>query len=67
MQFLSRFDFITLVMAPSFWIGAATIVLVTLIMYWVINRLLAVIQKGINSWGRSTIPLAEAARCSPTC
>lgn len=51
MQFLSRFDFIALVMAPSFWIGAATIVLVTVIMYWVINRLLSVIQKGINSWG----------------
>ncbi|MEM6051922.1 mechanosensitive ion channel family protein [Erwinia sp. P7711] len=51
MQFLSRFGFFNLIMTPSFWIGTATVVVVTLVMYWVINRLLSFIQKAINNWG----------------
>ena len=31
MQFLSRFDIIALMMTPSFWIGVATVVFVTLL------------------------------------
>lgn len=51
MNFLPRFDFIALMMAPTFWIGVATITVVTLIMYWLINRLLSFVQKGVGQWG----------------
>jgi len=34
MQFLSRFDIIDLMMRPTFWIGVATVIIVTLLVYW---------------------------------
>ncbi|MEJ5113940.1 mechanosensitive ion channel family protein [Erwinia billingiae] len=49
MKYLSRFDFFNLFMTTSFWIGTATVIVITLAMYWIINRLLAFIQKGINN------------------
>ncbi|WP_342320801.1 mechanosensitive ion channel family protein [Kosakonia sp. BYX6] len=50
MTFLSRFDFISMLMLPSFWIGFGTVVVVTLIVYWLFKRLLAVLMKGAQSW-----------------
>ncbi|HGG8808064.1 TPA: mechanosensitive ion channel family protein [Enterobacter hormaechei subsp. hoffmannii] len=51
MQFLSRFDIIALMMTPSFWIGVATVVFVTLLVYWLLTRLIAFVKKGITTWG----------------
>jgi len=50
MDFLERFNFVSLLMAPSFWIGVATVVVVTLVVYWLLNRLLAVLHKGVQNW-----------------
>ena len=49
MQFLSRFDIIALMMTPTFWIGAATVVFVTLLVYWLLTRLIAFVKKGITT------------------
>lgn len=46
MRFLSRFDIIELMMTPSFWIGVATVVFVTLLVYWLLTRLIAFVKKG---------------------
>ena len=51
MRFLSRFDIIELMMTPSFWIGVATVVFVTLLVYWLLTRLIAFVKKGITTWG----------------
>ncbi|MGY5957248.1 mechanosensitive ion channel family protein [Kosakonia sp. BK9b] len=51
MTFLPRFDFISLLMLPSFWIGLGTVVIVTLIVYWLFKRLLSMLTKGAQSWG----------------
>lgn len=48
MRFLSRFDIIELMMTPSFWIGVATVVFVTLLVYWLLTRLIAFVKKGIT-------------------
>ncbi len=50
MQFLSRFDVISLLMTPQFWTGVATVLIVTLLVYWLLNRLIAFVKKGIASW-----------------
>ena len=42
MRFLSRFDIIELMMTPSFWIGVATVVFVTLLVYWLLTRLIEI-------------------------
>ncbi len=55
MQFLSRFDIIALMMTPSFWIGVATVVFVTLLVYWLLTRLIAFVKKGITT-GATSIP-----------
>lgn len=49
MRFLSRFDIIELMMTPSFWIGVATVVFVTLLVYWLLTRLIAFVKKGITT------------------
>ncbi len=51
MRFLSRFDIIELMMTPSFWIGVATVVFVTLLVYWLLTRLIAFVKKGITTSG----------------
>lgn len=51
MRFLARFDIIELMMTPSFWIGVATVVFVTLLVYWLLTRLIAFVKKGITTWG----------------
>lgn len=51
MAFLSRFDFISILMLPSFWIGLATVVVVTFVVYWLLKRLLRMLLKGAQSWG----------------
>jgi small-conductance mechanosensitive channel len=51
MQFLSRFDIIALMMTPTFWVGVATVVFVTLLVYWLLTRLIAFVKKGITTWG----------------
>lgn len=38
-------------MTPSFWIGVATVVFVTLLVYWLLTRLIAFVKKGITTWG----------------
>lgn len=52
MAFLSRFDFISMLMQPSFWFGLATVVVVTCLIYWLFKRLLAVLLKGAQNWGQ---------------
>ncbi|MGU0057578.1 hypothetical protein ACVXG7_29625 [Enterobacter hormaechei] len=37
-------------MTPSFWIGVATVVFVTLLVYWLLTRLIAFVKKGITTW-----------------
>lgn len=57
MDHLTRFDFIALLISPAFWISVATVTIVTLVVYWTINRLLGFMQKAINRWGeRHTTP-----------
>lgn len=51
MDFLSRFDVIALVMSPVFWIGVATMCVVTFVTYWLINWLLSFLRKGVRTWG----------------
>jgi len=51
MSFLSHFNFIALVMTPAFWIGVATMVVVTLVTYWLLSWLLSFLRKGAKSWG----------------
>ena len=46
---MSRFDIIELMMTPSFWIGVATVVFVTLLVYWLLTRLIAFVKKGITT------------------
>lgn len=48
---MSRFDIIELMMTPSFWIGVATVVFVTLLVYWLLTRLIAFVKKGITTRG----------------
>ncbi|WLI77269.1 mechanosensitive ion channel family protein [Kosakonia sp. H02] len=50
MTFLSRFDFISILMLPSFWVGLATVVVITLLVYWLFTRLLKMLMKGANNW-----------------
>lgn len=50
MTFLSRFDFISILMMPSFWIGLGTVVIVTLVVYWLFTHLLKMVLKGARSW-----------------
>lgn len=52
MTFLSRFDFLSLLMQPTFWIGVATVVVITLVVYWLFKHLLNVLLKGAKSWGQ---------------
>lgn len=51
MNFLSHFNVIALMMTPRFWIGLATVVVITLLVYWLIKRLLGFVHKGIANWG----------------
>jgi hypothetical protein len=51
MEFLSRFDLISLMMTPSFWIAVFTVVIITILAYWLLNRLLRIVGKGVQSWG----------------
>lgn len=51
MQFLSHFDVLALMMTPKFWIGFGTVVVVTLLVYWLLKRLITFVHKGITSWG----------------
>jgi small-conductance mechanosensitive channel len=51
MQLLSHFNIIALMLTPAFWISAATVVVVTLVVYWLLKRLLAFAHKGITNWG----------------
>ncbi|WP_039058298.1 mechanosensitive ion channel family protein [Enterobacter sp. Bisph1] len=51
MTFIPRFNFISILMLPSFWIGLATVVVVTFIVYWLITRLLAMLLKTAQNWG----------------
>lgn len=51
MTFLSRFDFFSLLMQPAFWIGFATVVVGTLLVYWLLTRLLSMLLKGARNWG----------------
>jgi len=52
MTFFSRFDFLSLLMQPAFWIRFATIVVITLVVYWLFKHLLNVLQKGAKGWGQ---------------
>lgn len=52
MRFLSRFDIIELMMTPSFWIGVATVVFVTLLVYWLLTRLIAFVKERDHHLGR---------------
>jgi small-conductance mechanosensitive channel len=51
MQFLSHFNVLTLMMTPRFWIGFATVTVMTLLIYWLLKRLITFVHKGITSWG----------------
>ena len=51
MEFISRFNLISLMMTPSFWIAVATVVIITILVYWLLNRLLRIVGKGVQSWG----------------
>lgn len=51
MQFLSRFNIIELMMTPQFWVGVATVIIVTFLVYWLLNRLVGFAKKGISTWG----------------
>jgi small-conductance mechanosensitive channel len=53
MTFIDKINILPVLMSTSFWIGVATVVLVTLIVYWLINRLLALVHRTIQSWGES--------------
>ena len=55
MQFLSRFDIIALMMTPTFWVGVATVVFVTLLVYWLLTRLIA-LRKGSPPGATNTRP-----------
>ncbi|MTD39655.1 mechanosensitive ion channel [Erwinia sp. CPCC 100877] len=50
---IDKINILPLLMSTSFWIGVATVVLVTLIVYWLINRLLTVVHRTIQSRGES--------------
>jgi hypothetical protein len=50
-EFPAHFNFIALVMTPAFWIGVATMVVVTLVTYWLLSWLLSFLRKGAKSWG----------------
>ena len=50
MDYLARLNFVSLLMTPTFWIGVATVVVVTLVTYWLLNRLLAMLHKGVQNW-----------------
>ena len=51
MQFLSRFDILELMMTPTFWVSVATVIVVTLLVYWLLTRLIAFVKRGITTWG----------------
>ena len=51
MRFLSHFDFLALMMTPTFWIGFGTVVVVTLLVYWLLKRIITFVHKGITNWG----------------
>lgn len=53
MTFIDKINILPLLMSTSFWIGVATVVLVTLIVYWLINWLLGLVHRTIQSWGES--------------
>lgn len=52
MTFFSRFDFLSLLMQPAFWIGFATVVVITLVVYWLFKHLLNMLLKGAKGWGQ---------------
>lgn len=56
MQFLSRFDILELMMTPTFWVSVATVIVVTLLVYWLLTRLIAFVKRGITTWEISTQP-----------
>ncbi|SFT62540.1 Small-conductance mechanosensitive channel [Kosakonia arachidis] len=49
MTFLPHFDFISLLMSPAFWASLATVVVVTLVVYWLFTRLLKMVMKGAHN------------------
>ncbi|WP_312817370.1 mechanosensitive ion channel family protein [Atlantibacter subterraneus] len=50
MAYLAQLNFVTVLMSTAFWINLAIVVAVTLIVYWIINRLLAFAYKTIQNW-----------------
>ncbi len=52
MQFLSRFDILELMMTPTFWVSVATVIVVTLLVYWLLTRLIAFVKRGDHNLGR---------------
>lgn len=56
MQFLSRFDILELMMTPTFWVNVATVIVVTLLVYWLLTRLIAFVKRGSQPREISTQP-----------
>lgn len=48
---MSRFDILELMMTPTFWVSVATVIVVTLLVYWLLTRLIAFVKRGITTWG----------------
>jgi len=48
MEYLARLNIVTVLMSPAFWINLAIVFFVTLITYWLTNRLLNFVYKTIQ-------------------
>lgn len=50
MELLEKTHFMSLIMSVPFWTGVATVIIITLVVYWLINKLLKLVHKNILSW-----------------
>ena len=50
MEYLAQMNFVTVLMSTTFWINLAIVLVVTMLVYWIINKLLALIYRGIQNW-----------------
>ncbi|WP_312559158.1 mechanosensitive ion channel family protein [Atlantibacter hermannii] len=50
MAYLAQMNFVTVLMSTTFWINLAIVLVVTLVVYWIINKLLAFIYRTIQNW-----------------